>query len=90
MGRFLLKGRWMLSMGLLLSLLAAGQVVLSHQRYEMAKETRVIRHHRQVLLGKINQLGLELASLTRPERIRKLASSRLEMAPPTPLQVIRP
>jgi len=85
-----IKMRLPLLLGLLLSLLATGQVALSHQRYEMAKKITATQHERQALLGKVNQLGLELASLMRPERIRRLAASELGMGPPGPMQVIRP
>jgi len=37
-----------------------------------------------------SKLRLEIASLTRPERLRELAQTRLHMTPPRPMQVLRP
>lgn len=83
-------GKWMLALGILIALVAAAQVALSHMRYELTKDNTTLRHERKELVAELNRLSLELASLTRPERIRRLAKSRLGMGPPTPMQVIRP
>ncbi|MDT8375293.1 MAG: cell division protein FtsL [Mariprofundaceae bacterium] len=72
------------------ALLATAQVWLSHLRYELSLETSRIQKEQSELKREIHQLNLELASLTRPERLRKIAQTDLGMAPPLPMQVIRP
>jgi len=72
------------------ALLASGQVWLSHMRYEASLTASATQKERDELKREIHQLGLELASLTRPERLRKIAQSELGMTPPRPMQVVRP
>jgi len=72
------------------ALLATAQVWLSHIRYELSLETSRIQKEQSELKREMHQLNLELASLTRPERLRKIAQTELGMAPPLPMQVIRP
>ena len=69
--------------------LAAGEVWLSHARYEVSQQMDLGLKQRQDLSASLNQLGLELASMTRPDKLRS-AAKRLGMAPPSPMQVIRP
>lgn len=71
-------------------LLAAAQVWLSHIRYEASLAASETRKAQDEIKREIHQLNLELASLTRPERLRKIARTELNMAPPHPMQVIRP
>ena len=79
-----------LGMCFLLLLVAAGHVSLSYYRNGLAQyKAEVMRAHRS-LAGEVDQLHIELASLSRPERLRKLAKTKLGMAPPSPLQVLRP
>ncbi|HKJ83478.1 MAG TPA: cell division protein FtsL [Mariprofundaceae bacterium] len=80
---------WIVS-GLMMAALATAQVWLAHGRYAIAHKTTLARHHVENTQAEINRLGLELASLTRPERLRELAKQRLNMAPPLPMQVWRP
>jgi cell division protein FtsL len=68
---------------------AAGEVWLSHARYEISMQTGKDLKERQDLSADLNRLKLELASITRPDRLRSTAK-RLGMAPPSPMQVIRP
>lgn len=82
--------RLLMSAGLGVALLATAQIWLAHDRYAIAHETTLARHHVADTQAEINRLGLELASLTRPERLRELAKNRLGMAPPLPMQVWRP
>ena len=70
-------------------MLAAAEVWLSHARYEVAQMNQRDLQIRQDLDAKLSQLILELASITRPDRLRS-AAKRLNMAPPSPMQVIRP
>ncbi|MDX8411370.1 MAG: cell division protein FtsL [Mariprofundaceae bacterium] len=74
----------------LLLLAAAGHVSLSYYRNGLAQyKAEIMQVHRN-LAGKVDQLHVELTSLSRPERLRKLARTQLGMAPPSPLQVLHP
>jgi cell division protein FtsL len=73
-----------------IAILATTQVWLSHLRYETSLETSAVQKEQRELKREIHKLDLELASLTRPERLRKIAQSELGMAPPRPMQVVRP
>ncbi len=73
-----------------IAIMATGQVWLSHIRYETSLDIAAIQKERDALKGEMNTLNLELASLTRPERLRKIAQSKLGMAAPRPMQVVRP
>jgi len=72
------------------AMLATAQVWLSHIRYELSLETSRVQKEQNELKREMHQLNLELASLTRPERLRKIAQTELGMAPPLPIQVVRP
>lgn len=74
----------------LIAILATGQVWLSHMRYETSLETSKTQKAQREQKHEIHKLHLELASLTRPERLRRIAQSELGMAPPRPMQVLRP
>lgn len=76
--------------GLSVAAMATAQIWLAHSRYAIAHEATLARHHMEDMQADINRLGLELASLSRPERLRELAKDRLGMAPPLPGQVWRP
>jgi len=82
-------GPWL---GLLLvaSLLAVAQVGMAHQRLDLASQHASVQREVGLLHAEISRLTLELATLSRPERLRRLAVSKLGMRPPTPMQVIRP
>lgn len=73
-----------------IALLATGQVWVSHMRYETSLDISAVQKEHDTIQGEINTLNLELASLTRPERLRKIAHGKLGMAPPRPMQVLRP
>ncbi len=73
---------------LMLGLLSVAQVWLSNLRYDLSLETQSQAAEKQAALKEISKLRIEVASLTRPERLRKLARSKLDMAPPNPMQVI--
>ncbi|MFQ5356230.1 MAG: cell division protein FtsL [Mariprofundaceae bacterium] len=90
MSQALWRRKLIVAFGFLIAMSATCQVGLSHERYELTKEMTSARHEQKDLMAEMNRLSLELASLTRPERIRKLAKSQLGMAPPTPMQVIQP
>jgi cell division protein FtsL len=69
--------------------LAAAEVWLAHARYEVSRQTERGLDERQILSADLNRLNLELASITRPDRLRSEAK-KLGMAPPSPMQVVRP
>jgi len=74
----------------LAGILAGTQVWLSHLRLELAQETQQTQTSLADLKSEMQTLGLEYASLTRPERLRQLAHKQLGMRPPHPTQVLRP
>lgn len=80
---------WLL-LPLMAGALAGGQIWLSHLRYEMSLEVQQFTTQKEMLKMQSSKLRLEIASLTRPERLRKLAQQKLGMGPPRPMQVIRP
>ncbi len=71
-----------------IGILAAGQIWMSHLRYELSLENQRVNNDQQETLQLISTLRLELANLTRPERLRKTAQEKLGMAPPKPMQVV--
>jgi len=75
---------------LLLAVLAGSQVWLSHVRYELSLDFQRLLAEQQSLTLESSKLRLEIASMTRPDRLREYASSTLGMAPPRPMQVVHP
>ncbi|MDQ6970332.1 MAG: cell division protein FtsL [Mariprofundus sp.] len=69
---------------------AGGLIWLSHLRYELSLESQRVTAAKQMIGQESNRLRLEVASLTRPERLRQYARDKLNMAPPNPMQVIHP
>jgi len=82
--------RTWLALLLLPGLLAAAQVGLAHKRLELARQHTAVKNEARSLHAEISRLTLELATLSRPEKLRRVAVSDLGMRPPTPIQVIRP
>jgi cell division protein FtsL len=72
------------------AVLAGGLIWLSHLRYELSLEHQRMTAEQKGLTQESNRLRLEVASLTRPERLRQYAHDHLNMAPPNPMQVIQP
>ncbi len=72
------------------AVLAGGLIWLSHLRYELALENQRMAAEKRAITQESNRLRLEVASLTRPERLRQYARDSLNMAPPNPIQVIHP
>jgi len=73
-----------------IAILAGLQVWVSHLRYETSIATAETVREQHSIKREIHSLGLELASLSRPENLRRIAASELGMAPPRPMQVLRP
>jgi len=72
------------------AILAASQVWLSHLRLETSQQTAALQQESAKLHEKIQVLGLEYASLSRPNRLRQLAHRKLGMQAPRSIQVLRP
>jgi len=72
------------------AVLAGGLIWLSHLRYELALEIQRTNTERKTIEQESSALRLEVASLTRPERLRQYARNKLDMRPPGPMQVIHP
>ena len=70
--------------------LAAGQVWLSHLRVNTAQDAASLKKEKVILEQEVQGLKLELASLTRPDTLRRLAREKLGMHAPTPMQVMKP
>ncbi len=73
-----------------IGVLSAGQVWLSHLRVAVAQQTTHARQEQQLVQQDVQNLKLEMASLMRPNTLRRLAHEKLGMQAPTPMQVVRP
>ncbi len=73
-----------------LAVLAGAQIWLSHVRNELSLDTQRLVAEQKAIRQESSALRLEVASLSRPERLREYAMTTLGMAPPTPMQVIHP
>lgn len=71
-----------------LAVLAGAQIWLSHVRNELSLEMQRLGTQQKSVRQESSKLRLEVASLSRPERLRKYAMTTLGMAPPKPMQVI--
>lgn len=79
---------WLVTM-LLVTVLASGQVALAQQRLDMAAERNAVLRDMDRLKDEISRMKIELATLMRPDRLRRVAVRRLDMRPPAPTQVVR-
>jgi len=70
--------------------LAAGQVWLSHLRVGAAQSITELKQDRLRVQQDVQNLKLELASLMRPDTLRRLAREKLGMHAPTSMQVVKP
>lgn len=75
---------------LAISTLAVTQVWLSHLRIETSQHASILQQKIDSQQGEIQALGLEYASLSRPNRLRRLAYRELGMRAPRPMQVLQP
>ncbi len=75
---------------LTVAVLAAAQVALAHQRLDTAAEYNRLQRDVRQTGDEINRMNIELAMLTRPERLRTVALEELGMRPPTAMQVVNP
>jgi len=79
-----------LALALMFGALAGGQVWVAQLRYDLSVESQSLQKEQEALKLELSKLGLEVASLTSPERLRKYAGETLGMASPRPMQVLRP
>lgn len=70
--------------------MAAGQVWIAHLRNNLAADIQARQQQQAQLRQEVQRLQIELASMTRPERLRAIARDRFGMRPPLPAQVIQP
>jgi len=75
---------------LMLAALAAGQVWVSHLRVGEAQEIAKAKHEKIFVQQEVQSLKLEMASLMRPNTLRRLAREELGMRAPKPMQVVQP
>lgn len=75
---------------ILIGVLSAGQVWLSHLRVVVAQQASHAKQEHRLVQQDVQNLKLELASLMRPNTLRRLAHEELGMQAPTSMQVIRP
>ena len=71
-------------------MLAAAQLWVSHLRVDVAQQLVKLAQERDVLQQDVQGLKLELASLMRPDTLRRLAREKMGMRPPAPMQVVKP
>jgi cell division protein FtsL len=82
-------GPWLL-MGLAVLALATAQVALANQRLQTAAQYNQLQRDVRQAGDEVSRLKIELAMLTRPERLRAVALGQLGMHPPTAAQVVNP
>ncbi len=83
--------RWVFPVWVLtVCVLAAAQVWLPYQRGMVAQETTQLKKERILVQQDVQNLKLELASLMRPDTLRRLAHQKLGMHAPTAMQVLNP
>lgn len=77
-------------MALVVCTLAAGQVYLSHARVGVSQQVAMAKATQTLMHQEVQNLKLEVASITRPDALRRLAREKLGMFSPTPMQVVQP
>lgn len=80
-------GPWAL-MGIAVLAMATAQVALANQRLQIAARYNQLQRDMRHAGDQISRLKIELAMLTRPERLRAVALDQLGMHPPTAAQVV--
>jgi len=71
-------------------ILSAGQVWLSHIRVDVSEQVAQLKQERNAMKQDVQNLSLEVASLLRPDTLRRLAREKMGMHAPTPMQVVKP
>jgi len=75
---------------LMLAALAAGQVWVSYLRVGVAQDIAKAKQEKILIQQEVQSLKLEMASLMRPNTLRRLAREALGMRAPKPMQVLQP
>jgi cell division protein FtsL len=71
-------------------MLSATHIWMSYMRNDISQQMQRLTAEKKSVDMEVSKLRLEIASLTRPERLRRLAADKLGMAAPRAMQVIRP
>lgn len=77
-------------MVLIIGCVAAGEVYLSHVRVNVSQAVAMRKVEKSDVQQEVQNLKLEIASITRPDTLRRLAREKLGMHSPTPMQVFKP
>jgi len=72
-----------------IGLLAGAKVWVSYLRVDTEQQVANLKKEKVLLVQDVQNLKLELASMTRPDTLRRLARE-LGMAAPTAMQVVKP
>jgi len=72
-----------------IALLAGGKVWVSYLRVDTEQSVAQLKKEKVLLVQDVQNLKLELASMTRPDTLRRLARE-LGMSAPTAMQVVKP
>ncbi|MDQ6983198.1 MAG: cell division protein FtsL [Ghiorsea sp.] len=72
-----------------IGLLAGGKVWVSYLRVDTEQNVGQLKKEKVLLVQDVQNLKLELASMTRPDTLRRLARE-LGMSAPTAMQVVKP
>ncbi len=72
-----------------ISLVAGGKVWVSYLRVDTEQSVSQLQKEKVLLVQDVQNLRLELASMTRPDTLRRLARE-LGMSAPSAMQVIKP
>jgi len=80
--------RPLLVVALLVSVLACMQIGVAHERLQVVARQSVLQRDVRQLEDEISRMNIELATLTRPDRLRRVAVEKLGMRPPSALQVV--
>jgi len=80
--------RPLLVIALLLSVLACMQIGVAHERLQVVAQQSVLQRDVGQIEDEISRMNIELATLTRPDRLRRVAVEKLGMRPPSALQVV--
>lgn len=73
----------------LVAVLAGVKIALAHQRLEVASERSTVLSEMHRVRDEVSRMNIELATLMRPDRLRRVAARRLGMRPPAASQVVR-
>jgi len=75
-------------LALLVSVLACIQVGVAHERLQVVAEQSLLQRDVRQVEDEISRMNIELATLMRPDRLRKVAVEKLGMRPPSAMQVV--